>query len=638
MAQADETGLQFRRICVDIEDKRILWNVSGHALQGHVLAVLGPSGSGKTTLINTLAGRTRVTSGSITLNGQKMTRKLKRKVSYVLQEDLFFPNLTLRETLRYSALLRLSSRDYTVRERLDKVEAVISKLKLEDCANTMMGNSLSRGVSGGEKKRANIGCELLTNPALLLLDEPTSGLDSSSALSLLQLLRALALEDKRIVVASLHQPSSQMYHMFDGLMLMAKGKVAYSGPASEAVDHLATVGLSCTLHYNPADYMLEVVTDPDTRRILIGDDPPTKRSAAVLPWWKRCCPKFLHSTREPVEHENEQELSMSGVVSSKEKEASAIEDGEVVEKTPDSPSKNTKEPKWPTSWIWQFCVLSLRTFRQSRHIILSKTNLIQTVAISIISALIWFQIPQTEAGISNIFGLLFFFVTYWGFNPLFSALFAFPSERVIVNKERASGSYRLSSYFAAKMLSELPLNVFSPTLYLLIVYWASGLNPTPGAFFGTWFFMILNALTTQSVGLWIGTLVPEQGQAIVLASVYMLSTMLLGGFYAKTLPFWLKWAQYLSLIHYSYDALLEFQFTPSRHFICATPSSYAICGNSSLVGNDTYMFGNRSTVPGPVVLEGVVSFPLYADFLVIVAFLLVFRVLAYLTLRFKWKQ
>ena len=121
----DGTGLQFNRICVDIEDKRILWNVSGHALQGHVLAVLGPSGkcpyrvpfppqyrffffnlgSGKTTLINTLAGRTRITSGSITLNGQKMSRKLKRKVSYVLQEDLFFANLTLRETLRVSDLL-----------------------------------------------------------------------------------------------------------------------------------------------------------------------------------------------------------------------------------------------------------------------------------------------------------------------------------------------------------------------------------------------------------------------------------------------------------------------------------------------------------------------------------------------------
>ncbi|KAL5491007.1 hypothetical protein EMCRGX_G016220 [Ephydatia muelleri] len=496
----DGTGLQFNRICVDIEDKRILWNVSGHALQGHVLAVLGPSGSGKTTLINTLAGRTRITSGSITLNGQKMSRKLKRKVSYVLQEDLFFANLTLRETLRYSALLRLSSKDYTIRERLDKVETIISKLKLEDCANTLMGNSLARGVSGGEKKRANIGCELLTNPALLLLDEPTSGLDSSSALSLLQLLCSLAQEDGRIVVASLHQPSSQMYHMFDGLMLMAKGKVGYFGPASNAVDHLAGLGLPCTLHYNPADYMLEVVTNQDTRRILIGEDPPVKRSTAAQPWWKKCCPKLLCTKETPVEVEKEEEISVSVVVPSKEMEELEIEASDVVEKKTDAGHKRVKELKWPTSWLWQFGVLSVRTFRQSRHVILSKTSLIQTIAISIISALVWFQISLTEAGINNIFGLLFFFVTYWGFSPLFSALFAFPSERVIVNKERASGSYRLSSYFAAKMLSELPLNVLLPSFYLFIVYWACGLNPTPTAFFGTWSIMILNALTTQACG------------------------------------------------------------------------------------------------------------------------------------------
>ncbi|KAL5491029.1 hypothetical protein EMCRGX_G016243 [Ephydatia muelleri] len=442
----DGTGLQFNRICVDIEDKRILWNVSGHASQGQVLVALGPSGSGKTTLINALAGRTRITSGAITLNGQKMSRKLKRKVSYVLQEDLFFANLTLRETLRYSALLRLSSKDYTIRERLDK--------------------------------------------------EPTSGLDSSSAHSLLQLLCSLAQEDGRIVIASLHQPSSQMYNMFDGLILMAKGKVGYFGPASNAVDHLAGLGLPCTLHYNPADYMLEVLTNPDTRRILIGEDPPVKRSKAAQPWWKKCCPKLLRTKEAPMEDE---EKCVSVVAPSKEREELEIEASDVVEKT-DAGHKRVKEPKWPTSWLWQFGVLSVRTFRQSRHIILSKTNLIQTIAISIIASLIWFQTPMTEAGINNIFGLLFFFATYWGFHPLFSGLFAFPSERVVVDKERASGSYRLSSYFAAKMLSELPLNVLQPSLFIFIVYWASGLNPTPTAFFGTWFVMIIHALTTQVGG------------------------------------------------------------------------------------------------------------------------------------------
>ncbi len=95
-------GLVFKDICVDVATKRILWSVSGHARPGAVLAILGPSGSGKTTLLNTLAGQVKKSSGLISLNGRNLTKKNRRKTSYVLQSDVFFPNLTLRETITVS--------------------------------------------------------------------------------------------------------------------------------------------------------------------------------------------------------------------------------------------------------------------------------------------------------------------------------------------------------------------------------------------------------------------------------------------------------------------------------------------------------------------------------------------------------
>lgn len=120
-----------------------------------------------------------------------------------------------------------------------------------------------------------------------------------------------------------------------------------------------------------------------------------------------------------MEGEREEEFSVSVVVPSKEREELEMEASDVVEKKTYAGRERVKEPKWPTSWLWQFCVLSVRTFRQSRHIILSKTSLIQTIAISIISALIWFQISLTEEGISNIFGLV---INMSHFSPLLTSL------------------------------------------------------------------------------------------------------------------------------------------------------------------------------------------------------------------------
>ena len=150
------------------------------------------------------------------------------------QEDLLLGTLSVRETITYSALLRLPTT--LSKEEIDGVvEATIMEMGLQDCADGLVGNWHLRGLSGGEKKRLSIALEILTRPRLLFLDEPTSGLDSASAFFVIQTLRNIA-RDGRTVISSIHQPSSEVFALFDDLFLLSGGQTSYFGPAKMAVE------------------------------------------------------------------------------------------------------------------------------------------------------------------------------------------------------------------------------------------------------------------------------------------------------------------------------------------------------------------------------------------------------------------
>lgn len=141
-----------------------------------------------------------------------------------------------------------------------RVNLLIADLKLHKCAGTKIGGPLVKGVSGGERKRTSIGVELITDPSLIFLDEPTTGLDSFTATSVMEILRNLAIDENRTVISTIHQPNSDIYEMFDRLMLLARGKVIYFNEASKAVDYFAKIGYPCPELSNPADYFMSMMS------------------------------------------------------------------------------------------------------------------------------------------------------------------------------------------------------------------------------------------------------------------------------------------------------------------------------------------------------------------------------------------
>ncbi|KAJ6357960.1 hypothetical protein OIU78_005736 [Salix suchowensis] len=243
------------------KNKHLLRCVTGKIKPGRITAVMGPSGAGKTTFLSALAGKAigcRMT-GLILINGKnESVHSYKKIIGFVPQDDIVHGNLTVEENLWFSAHCRLSA----YMSKPDKVlivERVIESLGLQSVRDSMVGTVEKRGISGGQRKRVNVGLEMVMEPSLLILDEPTSGLDSASSQLLLRALRREALEGVNICMV-VHQPSYALFKMFDDLVLLAKGGLTvYHGPVKKVEEYFAGLGISVPERVNPPDHYIDVL-------------------------------------------------------------------------------------------------------------------------------------------------------------------------------------------------------------------------------------------------------------------------------------------------------------------------------------------------------------------------------------------
>jgi hypothetical protein len=301
-------------------------------------------------------------------------------------------------------------------------------------------------------------------------------------------MRLLPVQAGRTVLTTIHQPSSRLFYMFDKLILLSQGNSIYFGNAKEAPAYFASIGLTAFIAMNPADFILDLASG-NLNDISI---PPALEGTASAPTAR--ADKPLLAVPSPAEVHSylvqrfEQELlpreksKLLSLGSTKEEHKLGV----------------TAKRVWPTSWTDQFSVLMIRGLKERRHEYLSYLRFIQCFFISVIVGCLWFRSKRnTEAQVADQMGLIFFFAIFWGMFPLFTAIFTFPQERAMLNKERASDLYRLSSYFMARTLGDLPLDLVMPTIFVLIVYFMTNLKLTAAAFFLTLLTVFLNVVTSQ---------------------------------------------------------------------------------------------------------------------------------------------
>lgn len=567
--------------------KEILFGLSGEIRPGEMVAIMGPSGSSKTTLLNALASRLPPDqlSGNILYNGRPTDKSSKRITSYVLQDDVMHSALSVYETLFYTAMLKLPG-DLPYETKIERVDKAITALGLDGCKNSPVGNFFMRGISGGERKRLNIGNEILNNPSVMLLDEPTSGLDSSTAYLIIEMLKLFA-KQSRTVVCSIHQPSSQIFMSFDNVILLAKGHMVYYGPPKKVVEYFENLGFQCDPHWNPADFFVELASKDEATISFLAQN--------------------FKSLRESVP---------------------TMSESQNIENTLGVTEMEHETRKWETNWYQQFYYLSLRCFAIKKNASLTNMNIYQTIAIALIVGVLWFQLPTEENTLQERIGLVFFTAIFLSFKPMFDAMLLFPAERPILMKERATGSYRLSAYYLAKCMSEIPLTIFFPTLFVVIVYWMTGLNPNFGRFILFMLAMGLTVMTSESLGIIFSAAFMDFQMATTCATIVFLGFMLLGGFYIESsnIPVWIRWVQWISPVKYAYELLLKIEFN-GRSFTCAegTDSVFDFCPSREISGDEALKKFELDTDAGLAIG-------------VLIAMIILFRYMSYIFLRITSKS
>ncbi|KAM3274267.1 hypothetical protein ACQJBY_043427 [Aegilops geniculata] len=504
---------------------------------GVLSALMGVTGAGKTTLLDVLSGRKTggVIEGDIRIGGYpKIQQTFARISGYCEQTDVHSPQITVSESVAYSAWLRLPP-EVDSKARNEFVKEVLEIIELDEIRDSLVGIPGVNGLSTEQRKRLTIAVELVSNPSIIFMDEPTSGLDARAAAIVMRAVKNVA-DTGRTVVCTIHQPSIDIFEAFDELMLMKRGgELIYAGPVGhhscEVIKYFQAIPGVARIkeNYNPSTWMLEVTST--SMELQLGVD-------------------FAQMYRE----------------------SSMCKDKDMLVKRLSMPVPGTSDLHFPTQFpqkfreqfkacLWKQCLSYWRT---------PSYNLVRIVSLAVacifFGVLFWQQGNinhiNDQQGLFTMLGCMYGFILFSGVNNCQSVMPFVSVERSAVYRERFAGMYSPWAYSFAQVAMEIPYVLVQVVLFMLIAYPMIGYEWTAAKFFWFMYTMLCTLLYFVYLGMLMVSLTPNIQVASILASMFYTLQNLMSGFIvpAPQIPKWWIWLYYISPMSWTLNVFFTTQF------------------------------------------------------------------------------
>ncbi|TMW67511.1 hypothetical protein Poli38472_011131 [Pythium oligandrum] len=571
---ANEFKKTFRRFSAKKHKvtKHILHNMNGVFKPGSMTLILGQPGSGKSSLMKILAGRFPMSKnvkfdGEITYNGagrDEMLKRLPQYVSYVTQRDNHFPTLSVKETLEFAHECcggELSEREEqrfnqgTPEENKAALEAtralykhypdvIIQQLGLENCQDTVVGNAMLRGVSGGERKRVTTGEMAFGNKYVTLMDEISTGLDSAATYDIIKTQRSIAKKLRKTVVIALLQPAPEVFGLFDDVMILNKGHVMYHGPCDQVVGYFEELGFKCPPHRDVADYLMDLGTKQQHQYEVAradGSKHPRKAREYADIFVKSGIHDLmltdLHGPHDPV------------LLKDKEEHFDQI-------------------PEFHQSFIASTRTLVRRQMKVTlRNVAFIRGRGFMVILMGLFYASTFWQVdPKNVQVMMGILfqGLLFLALGQAAQIPTVMA------GREIFYKQRGANFYRTSSYVFACSVAQIPLAVLETLVFGTMIYWMCGLATSFVPYLLYELLLLLTILTFAACFFLLSALAPDMHIAKPLSMVAMFTFVLLAGFIVgqNQMPDYFIWLYWMNPVAWCLRALAINQYRRPEFDVC----------------------------------------------------------------------